>query len=215
MKQEDLQIQKLEKELREMEARLKEKKQENNLLDFKLRDMARVNDSEVKFIRPNAGVHKGLLNNNLNLPLAQTLFMQNKGRNQGAAAQSMDIKKLREEMKSQRSGTSRYSSNSRALMRLFEKEAPIQTKPRVETLQDTSFDLGHGSVESSLQTPVRVKSKPLGRVNLSQNFNKVPSHLRGANFYIRKGVGQSKANARPNLNRSTLAPINKIQKTKL
>lgn len=75
LKQEEQAILKMEKELREMEAKLKEKKQENNLLDFKLRDMARVNDSEVKFIRPHAGVHKGLLNNNLNLPLASTLFI--------------------------------------------------------------------------------------------------------------------------------------------
>lgn len=126
----------------------------------------------------------------------------------------MDIKKLREEMRSQRSGTSRYSSNSKALMRLFEKEGPPMKNPRVETVLENSFDIGHNSIAiESLQTPVRTvkKKPPLGKVNLSQNFNKVPSHLRGANFFVRKGM-QGKANLRTNLNRSTLAPISTSQR---
>ena len=41
LKQEDQQIQDLENEIRVLEQQMKEKQQENNLMDFKLRDLAR------------------------------------------------------------------------------------------------------------------------------------------------------------------------------
>ena len=44
LKNEDQQLRDLEQELLNLETKLKEKNQENNLLDFKLRDMARNND---------------------------------------------------------------------------------------------------------------------------------------------------------------------------
>jgi len=54
-------LQELEIELREVENRVKEKNQESNLIDFKLREMARNNDTELGFIKPHAGLHSGIL----------------------------------------------------------------------------------------------------------------------------------------------------------
>jgi len=60
-----------------MELRLKEKNQESNLLDFKLRDMARHNETEVGFLKPHSGIHSGLLHGASALPLAAAIPLTN------------------------------------------------------------------------------------------------------------------------------------------
>ena len=51
---------------------MKEKTQENNLLDFKLRDMARNTEIDNGFLKPHSGIHLGLLSQNAGaaLPLS-------------------------------------------------------------------------------------------------------------------------------------------------
>ena len=50
----------MEAELQEIETRLKEKNQENNLLDFKLRQFVRNNEQQsgrAGYIKPHSGMH--------------------------------------------------------------------------------------------------------------------------------------------------------------
>ena len=56
LKNEDLALRNLEEELLRIEQRLKEKNQENNLVDFKLRQVVR-NNQEIGFLKPHSGIH--------------------------------------------------------------------------------------------------------------------------------------------------------------
>ena len=56
LKNEDLALRNLEEELLMIEQRLKEKNQENNLVDFKLRQVVR-NNQEIGFLKPHSGIH--------------------------------------------------------------------------------------------------------------------------------------------------------------
>ena len=58
-----------------MEIKMKEKSQESNLLDFKLREMARISD--MGFIKPHAGIHQGLLSNEVGQVLGSTVSLAN------------------------------------------------------------------------------------------------------------------------------------------
>ena len=61
-----------------MELKLKEKSQESNLLDFKLRDMARNNDTELGFLKPHSGIHSGILSGHAGAALGPTISLINK-----------------------------------------------------------------------------------------------------------------------------------------
>ena len=55
---------------------MKEKQQENNLMDFKLREMAR-NEAVAGFIKPHSGVNLGMLNKELTTALGPTIKLVN------------------------------------------------------------------------------------------------------------------------------------------
>ena len=61
-----------------MELRLKEKSQESNLLDFKLRDMARNNETDLGFLKPHSGIHSGILSDPAGVALGPTISLMNK-----------------------------------------------------------------------------------------------------------------------------------------
>jgi hypothetical protein len=44
-----------------MEMRLKERGQESNMMDFKLREIVRKNDIDSGFLKPHSGIHAGML----------------------------------------------------------------------------------------------------------------------------------------------------------
>ena len=73
LKAEEKDILNLESELKNMEMKMKEKAQENNLLDFKLRDMARNNDIENGFLKPHSGIHSGILSGVAGASILQTI----------------------------------------------------------------------------------------------------------------------------------------------
>jgi hypothetical protein len=81
-----------------MEVRIKEKNQESNLLDFKLRDMARHNETEVGFLKPHSGIHSGLLSGVAALPLAPAISLTNNRHLRGVntvVSQSLDVHSYR------------------------------------------------------------------------------------------------------------------------
>ena len=45
--------------------RIKEKNQENNLYDYKLREIARNGEAQGEYLKPHAGMNMGLLDENL------------------------------------------------------------------------------------------------------------------------------------------------------
>jgi len=118
LKEEDQQLLDLEQEVRAMELRLKEKNQESNLLDFKLRDMARHNETEVGFLKPHSGIHSGLLSGAAALPLAPAISLTNNRHLRGmntVVSQSHDIHSYRQQSRQSRQSrrpTSRYSMAS-------------------------------------------------------------------------------------------------------
>lgn len=57
LKNEDHSLRNLEEELLNLEQKLKEKNQENNLMDFKLREMVRSNYDEPSYLKPHSGIH--------------------------------------------------------------------------------------------------------------------------------------------------------------
>ena len=101
-----------------MEIKMKEKTQENNLLDFKLRDMARNTEIDNGFLKPHSGIHLGLLSQNAGaaLPLSSQIAIEKSVRNRGPSqiSQSMDFTSIRvPSLQSKRPG-SRSSIASRA-----------------------------------------------------------------------------------------------------
>ena len=77
LKRDDDEILELELELRQFETKMKEKTQESNLADFKLREMARANDMELGFIKPHAGIHSGILSTTAGEALGQPIAFAN------------------------------------------------------------------------------------------------------------------------------------------
>ena len=77
LKDQDTELTDLEQEVKQMELRLKERGQESNLLDFKLRDMARNNDTDLGFIKPHAGIHAGILSGHAGAALGPTISLAN------------------------------------------------------------------------------------------------------------------------------------------
>ena len=118
LKQEDQQLQIQEQELLALEARLKEKNQENNLLDFKLREVARNNDSQAGYLKPHSGIHQGILSQAAGQVLSQPISLANKVVNKSVQQssygkflnQSVDIERLTS--RQSRRSISRYSRAS-------------------------------------------------------------------------------------------------------
>jgi hypothetical protein len=83
-----------------MEMKLKEKTQESNLLDFKLRTMVRNNDLENGFLKPHSGIHAGVLSSQAGMALGATITLANQvnmrksTRNFDMVNQSMDAARL-------------------------------------------------------------------------------------------------------------------------
>ena len=67
LKDEDQYLTNLEQEVMQLEIKLKEKNQENNLLDFKLRNFVR--NKEHSYLKPYSGIHHGILSQSANQTL--------------------------------------------------------------------------------------------------------------------------------------------------
>lgn len=117
LKNEDQQLRDLEQELLNLESRLKEKNQENNLLDFKLREMARNNDEQPGFLKPHSGIHQGILSQAAGQVLSQPISLANnyltkslQKSNYGFLNNSVDMERLTS--RHSRRSISRYSRAS-------------------------------------------------------------------------------------------------------
>lgn len=144
-----------------MEQQIKEKNQENNLLDFKLRDIARINESNAGYIKPHAGIHSGILSKDLMPVVAPTLGLKS---NRGGArnhviSQSLEVPVGRlGSRNSHRSGISKMSNMT--------KQQP-----------NLAFD----NLKPSLYSEKNAASKSAVGAN-----NKLPSHLRAGSLHAKR-----------------------------
>ena len=60
-----------------MEMKLKERGQESNLMDFKLRDIVRKNDMDQGFLKPHSGIHAGVLSSQAGAALGSAIHIAN------------------------------------------------------------------------------------------------------------------------------------------
>jgi predicted RNase H-like nuclease (RuvC/YqgF family) len=77
LKNEDKELAELEQEIKNMELKYKEKAQESNLLDFKLRQMVRNNDIDAGFLKPHPGIHAGVLSSQAGAALGSAITLAN------------------------------------------------------------------------------------------------------------------------------------------
>lgn len=169
-----------------MEMKLKERGQESNLMDFKLRDIVRKNDMDQGFLKPHSGIHAGVLSSQAGAALGSAIHiannrnaMRSSSRNFNSVNQSMDAARLPSKQSNRSlsrfsvaSRVSRYDDDTISTSRKRKNEIP---KLKVDRL-----DTDYNSIVSS-------KVKKLPSISKSQvSSNKVPSHLRGGNFYIHK-----------------------------
>ena len=165
--------------------KLKERGQESNLMDFKLREIVRKNDIDNGFLKPHSGIHAGVLSSQAGAALGSAIHianhrnMRSSSRNFNSVNQSMDAARLQSKQSNRSisrfsvaSRVSRYDDDTISASRKRKNELP---KLKVDRL-----DTDYNSIVSN-----RVKKLPSVSKSMVHN-NKLPSHQRGNNFYIHK-----------------------------
>lgn len=158
----------MENHLINLELKLKEKKQENNLLDYKLREMARINDSENKFIRPNGGLHNGLLSPVLKQHLGDALIPVSRGRRRHMVSQSYDV-----------TGVPSRASNRTFKSRLTHHTRNDHLDQEVERVNELNEGSERSIDTATIMIPSSMKQK------ITTTASQLPSHQRGTEFYMR------------------------------
>ena len=205
-------------------------------MDFKLRDMARNNDTELGFLKPHKGIHSGILSDHAGAALGPTISLINKHASKNISTsrdnfasvnQSMDAIRLpsKQSQRSRRS-ISKYSIASRE-SRFDEQTISISAKRKQNVLPKLNFNRKDTNyinlMNENLKVPSVAGSKKSqiskSAVNSNAPQHRLPSHLRGGNYYLRSQVAISpsfqsdkrKRNKMDAVNRSVNITSNKGQ----
>lgn len=166
---------------------MKEKNQESNLIDFKLREMARNNDMDAGFLKPHSGINQGILSSYAGAALIPTINLTNK-----SIYKSIEIPpRLRGESKQSRRSFSRYSVASRVS---HYEDGTISTRNKrqggnLPKIGVDRLDTNYMNIltDNLKQTPAKKSNVSRSVVNNNTNNNqaRMPSHLRGSSVYSR------------------------------
>lgn len=176
LKQEDRELTDLEQEVKQLEMKLKEKSQESNLMDFKLREIVRKNDIDMGFLKPHSGIHAGVLSSQAGAALGPSISLANQRSPQNINS-SMDVARL--QSKQSNRSMSRFSVASRVSK--YDDETISTSQKRKYDLPKLKVDRNDTDYNKIITGQVKVPSVSKSLVS----SNKLPSHLRGGNFYIR------------------------------
>lgn len=200
LKNEDQQLQDLEVELLNLEQKLKEKNQENNLLDFKLRDMARSNDEGPGYLKPHPGIHQGILSSAAGQVLNQPISLANNylKSNYGFLNSSVDMDGLTS--RHSRRPVSRYSRASHmsnydddtisSANKRFKSNLPKIKADRNDTnyVAQVAQSLRQPSIMSGSKHKAHISKSAVSQNKSALNdmgvglkgYSRVPSHLRAS-----------------------------------